>query len=205
MQVENILKKMVFPESFVGVFLVLTSQVRESKRVTVMWFCSSSFLSPPTFPFCRWYKLLPNNLFVRKISYLSFMKLKRKEEPAAEPTKSELEILQVLWKHGPSTVRFVNDQLNEQKREVQYTSTLKLMQIMVEKALLNRDESQMKHVYSAALEEGKAKSALLERFVNTLYEGSASSLMMHLIGHKKTSKKELEQIKELLKKMDPKK
>jgi BlaI family transcriptional regulator, penicillinase repressor len=133
------------------------------------------------------------------------MKTKKKEEPAAEPTKSELEILQVLWKHGPSTVRFVNDQLNEQKREVQYTSTLKLMQIMVEKALLERDESQMKHVYRAALEEGKAKSALLERFVNTLYEGSASSLMMHLIGHKKTSKKELEQIKELLKKMDSKK
>jgi BlaI family transcriptional regulator, penicillinase repressor len=133
------------------------------------------------------------------------MKSKRKEEPAAEPTKSELEILQVLWKHGPSTVRFVNDQLNEQKREVQYTSTLKLMQIMVEKALLDRDESQMKHVYRAALEEGKAKSALLERFVNTLYEGSASSLMMHLIGHKKTSKKELEQIKDLLKKMDSKK
>jgi BlaI family transcriptional regulator, penicillinase repressor len=133
------------------------------------------------------------------------MKPKKKEEPAGEPTKSELEILQVLWKHGPSTVRFVNDQLNEQKREVQYTSTLKLMQIMVEKALLDRDESQMKHVYRAALEEGKAKSALLERFVNTLYEGSASSLMMHLIGHRKTSKKELEEIKELLKKMDSKK
>ena len=133
------------------------------------------------------------------------MRSKKKEEPLTEPTKSELEILQVLWKHGPSTVRFVNDRLNEQKREVQYTSTLKLMQIMVEKGLLGRDESQMKHVYSAALEEGKAKSAMLERFVNTLYEGSASSLMMHLIGHKKTSKKELEQIKEYLKKMDPKK
>jgi BlaI family penicillinase repressor len=51
----------------------------------------------------------------------------------AEPTKSELEILQVLWQFGPSTVRFVNDQLNEQKRAVQYTSTLKLMQIMTEK------------------------------------------------------------------------
>jgi predicted transcriptional regulator len=74
------------------------------------------------------------------------MKSKKKEEPAAEPTKSELEILQVLWKHGPSTVRFVNDQLNEQKREVQYTSTLKLMQIMTEKGLVYRDESQMKHV-----------------------------------------------------------
>jgi BlaI family transcriptional regulator, penicillinase repressor len=133
------------------------------------------------------------------------MKSKKKADPAAEPTKSELEILQVLWKHGPSTVRFVNDHLNEQKREVQYTSTLKLMQIMVEKALLDRDESQMKHVYRASLEEGTAKSALLERFVNTLYEGSASSLMMHLIGHRKTSKKELEQIKELLKKMDSKK
>jgi predicted transcriptional regulator len=133
------------------------------------------------------------------------MKSKKKEEPAAEPTKSELEILQVLWKHGPSTVRFVNDQLNEQKREVQYTSTLKLMQIMTEKGLVYRDESHMKHVYSAALEESKAKSVLLERFVNTLYEGSASSLMMHLIDHKKTSKKELEQIKELLKKMNSEK
>ena len=131
------------------------------------------------------------------------MKAKKKQELATEPTKSELEILQVLWKHGPSTVRFVNDELNEQKREVQYTSTLKLMQIMVEKGLLLRDESQMKHVYSAALAEGKAKSALLERFVNTLYDGSTSSLVMHLIGHKKTSKKELEQIKELLKKIDP--
>src|SRR5215204_5535616 len=98
----------------------------------------------------------------------------KERSESAEPTRSELEILQVLWKHGPSTVRLVNDELNEQKREVQYTSTLKLMQIMVEKGLLHRDESQMKHVYSPALEEGKAKSALLERFVNTLYNGSAS-------------------------------
>ena len=82
-----------------------------------------------------------------------------------EPTKSELEILQVLWEFGPSTVRFVNDHLNEQKREVQYTSTLKLMQIMVEKGLLKRDESQMKHVYMVAVEEDKTKSFLLERFV----------------------------------------
>ena len=133
------------------------------------------------------------------------MHAKKKQDVLTEPTKSELEILQVLWKHGPSTVRFVNDELNEQKREVHYTSTLKLMQIMVEKGLLLRDQSQMKHVYRAALEEGKAKSALLERFVNTLYDGSASSLMMHLIGHKKTSKKELEQIKALLKNMDPNK
>ncbi|RPE09749.1 BlaI/MecI/CopY family transcriptional regulator [Chitinophaga lutea] len=125
-----------------------------------------------------------------------------KKDNSAEPTKSELEILQVLWQQGPSTVRTVNDVLNEQKREVQYTSTLKLMQIMVEKGWLNRDESQMKHVYSAAVEEDSTKGHLLERFVDTLYNGSASSLMMQLLGNKKTSKKELDAIRELLKKMD---
>ena len=119
-----------------------------------------------------------------------------------EPTRSELGILQVLWQHGPSTVRFINDHLNEQKREVQYTSTLKLMQIMAEKGLLTRDESQMKHVYSAAEEESKTKGFLLERFVNTMYNGSTSSLLLQLLGNKKTSKKEIAAIKELLKKMD---
>src|SRR5580698_3243526 len=89
------------------------------------------------------------------------------ENKKAEPTKSELEILQVLWKHGPSTVRFVNDRLNEEKRAVQYTSTLKLMQIMFEKEILKRDESNMKHVYSAAVEEQQYKSFLLDRFVDS--------------------------------------
>jgi predicted transcriptional regulator len=121
-----------------------------------------------------------------------------------EPTKSELEILQVLWKHGPSTVRFVNDKLNEEKREVNYTTTLKLMQIMFDKGLLSRDDSQMKHVYTVAQEEKKTKSLLLERFVDTLYEGSASSLMMQLLGNKKTSKKELETIKALIEQLNKK-
>ncbi len=119
-----------------------------------------------------------------------------------EPTRSELEILQVVWKNGPSTVRFVNDELNEQKRAVQYTSTLKLMQIMAEKGILKRDETNMKHVYSAAVEEKKYKGFLLERFVDSLYDGSATSLMMQLLGNKKTSKEELDQIRELLNKMD---
>jgi BlaI family transcriptional regulator, penicillinase repressor len=130
------------------------------------------------------------------------MRESKKESNLPEPTRSELEILQVLWHHGPSTVRFVNEQLNEQKREVQYTSTLKLMQIMADKGLLNRDESQMKHVYSAAEEESKTKGIILDRFVNTLYNGSASNLMMQLLGNKKTSKKEIAAIKEFLKKLD---
>ena len=132
------------------------------------------------------------------------MKAKKGVQKASEPTKSELEILQVLWQHGPSTVRFVNDQLNETKREVQYTSTLKLMQIMVEKGLLERDETSMKHIYSATQEEQKTKDVLLERFVDILYNGSAGKLMMQLLGSNKTSKEELDEIRELLKKMNKK-
>lgn len=118
----------------------------------------------------------------------------------SEPTRSELEILQVLWQYGPNTVRFVNDKLNEQKREVNYASTLKLMQIMVEKELLERDESQVKHIYSPASEEDKTKSLLFDRFVDSLFNGSVSSLMLHLLDNKKASQKELDDIRKLLNK-----
>jgi len=130
------------------------------------------------------------------------MKKENEQNKRPEPTRSELEILQVLWKHGPSTVRQVNDTLNEQKRAVQYTSTLKLMQIMVEKNILKRDESAMKHVYSAVVEEKTFKGFMLERFVDSLYDGSASSLMMQLLGKKKPSKEELSEIRKMLDQLD---
>ncbi len=123
-------------------------------------------------------------------------------EKKAEPTRAELDILQVLWEDGPSTVRAVNERLNAQKKAVQYTSTLKQMQLMVEKGMLLRDESNMKHVYSAAIDEQPTKSALLDRFVDTMYKGSPSSLMMQLLGNKKTSKTELDAIRNLLDQMD---
>lgn len=117
------------------------------------------------------------------------------------PTPAELEILQVLWEFGPSTVRFVNDKLNEQ-RDVNYTSTLKQMQIMADKGILKRDESQMKHIYISVEAEQKTKDQLLNRFVNTLYKGSASNLVMQVLGNTETSKEDLDAIKELLKKLD---
>ena len=76
------------------------------------------------------------------------------------------------------------------------------MQIMADKRLLKRDESQMKHIYSVAEEESKTKNVLLERFVNTMYNGSASSMLMQLLGNKKTSQKEIDAIKEMIKKLD---
>ena len=118
-----------------------------------------------------------------------------------EPTKAELEILQVIWEHGESTVRFVNDKLNEQ-RDVNYTTTLKLMQIMADKGILKRDESQMKHVYHVAEEEQATKSLLLDKFVDSVYQGSARKLVMQLLGNKKASKADIAAIKEILDKLD---
>ena len=129
------------------------------------------------------------------------MKSIHPENNLPEPTKAELEILQVLWEFGPSTVRFVNDKLNEQ-REVNYTSTLKQMQILTEKGILKRDESQMKHIYIPVEAESKTKNQMLDKFVNTLYKGSASSLVMQLLGNERTSKEDIEEIKRLLDKLE---
>ena len=126
-----------------------------------------------------------------------------KEDKKAEPTKAELEILQVLWAKGPSTVRFVNDKLNEQ-REVNYTSTLKTMQIMADKGLVRRDESRMKHVYHAAEEEQKTKDHLLDKFVESVYQGAAGKLVMQLLGNRPTSKEDLASIREILDRLEKK-
>ena len=121
-----------------------------------------------------------------------------------EPTRAQLEILQVLWKHGPSTVRFVNDRLNEQKEALSYTSTLKLMQIMHEKGMLQRDESSMTHVYSTKMEEGKTKGVVLRKFVDAMYNGSVKSLMLELMGNEGAANKQWDKIKDLLNQLDEK-
>ena len=123
------------------------------------------------------------------------------EEIPLEPTKAELEILQVLWDKGPSTVREVNDELIKQ-REVNYTTTLKQMQVMADKGLLNRDQGQMKHIYSPAVEEQKLKAHLLDKFVGSMYKGSASKLVIQLIGNKNTSRQDLQDIKAMIKKLE---
>jgi len=119
----------------------------------------------------------------------------------SEPTKAEVDILTVLWKHGPSTVRFVHDQLNIFK-EVNYTTTLKQMQLMAERGFLKRDETSMKHIYEAKEEERKTKSVLLDRFVDHLYGGSAGNLVMQLLDNKKASKEELDAIRAVLDQLD---
>ncbi len=118
-----------------------------------------------------------------------------------KPTESELEILQILWEHGAVSVRFVHEILEAQK-EVGYTTTLKIMQIMTEKGLVHRDTSKRTHIYEAAVNEKQTQEHLLEKFVNTAFRGSAMNLVMSALGNNKASKEELIQIKQLIRKME---
>ena len=114
-----------------------------------------------------------------------------------KPTESELEILQVLWQHGPSTVRFVNDELS-QRREVGYTTTLKLLQLMLDKGLALRDDDTRTHVYRAAVREEETQGLLLDKFVDAAFGGSAMKLVMQALGNRRTSREEVAQIRRLL-------
>lgn len=117
------------------------------------------------------------------------------------PTDAELEILQVLWKHGTATVRFVNDTLNA-TRKVGYTSTLKVMQIMHEKGFLDREEQGRSHLYRALIKEQAAQKLLLDRMVDTAFGGSAMKLVMQALGGEKTSREELAQIRDYLDRLE---
>ena len=119
------------------------------------------------------------------------------------PTEAELEILQVLWKHGPTTVRIVNDELNN-KKEVGYTTTLKIMQIMFDKNLLKRDESKRSHLYSPVVKETETQSLLLDKFLQTAFAGSATKLVMQALGNHKASKEEISRIREFLDNLESK-
>ncbi len=122
-------------------------------------------------------------------------------EQLPKPTEAELEILQVLWQYGPSTVRFINDKLSE-RREVGYTTTLKLMQIMLEKGILDRNTDSRVHVYRAIVGEGDTQQQLLDQFVEAAFRGSAMKMVMQALGNHKTSKAELDEIKALIDKIE---
>jgi predicted transcriptional regulator len=120
-----------------------------------------------------------------------------KKDSVPKPTEAELEILQILWKHGPCTVRFVNEQLNE-KKKVGYTTTLKIMQLMLEKRILKRDEKRRSHLYRPAVREKETQRLLLDRFLQTAFGGSAMKMVMQALGNHKTSKEEISQIRKFL-------
>lgn len=121
----------------------------------------------------------------------------RKKRKLVQPSDAEMEILNILWVHGPSTVRLVNDELNK-IRPLAYTTTLKTMQVMMEKGFLRRDDKQRSHLYTATLKENATKQALLDRFIKTTFAGSTSHLVLQALGHHQASKEELAKIRAYL-------
>ena len=114
-----------------------------------------------------------------------------------KPTESELEILQILWAKGLATVREVHEELAKFK-DVGYTTTLKLMQIMHEKSLVRRDDSMRTHVYQAAVNKERTQKHLLGKMIDSLFGGSPTQLVIQALGNHKASPEELEQIQVIL-------
>jgi BlaI family transcriptional regulator, penicillinase repressor len=114
-----------------------------------------------------------------------------------KPTESELEILQTLWARGVATVREVHEDLARTK-DVGYTTTLKLMQIMHEKGLVKRDDSMRTHIYQAAVNKEKTQKHLLSKMIDNLFGGSPTQLVIQALGEHKASPEELEKIQALL-------
>jgi predicted transcriptional regulator len=119
------------------------------------------------------------------------------ETKLPKPTEAELEILKVLWRRGPSTVREVNGELNE-ARATGYTTTLKFMQIMADKGLLVRDETERAHLYAARLPQAETQQQLVGDLLQRVFEGSARQLVMQALSAQQASAEELAAIKLML-------
>jgi BlaI family transcriptional regulator, penicillinase repressor len=119
------------------------------------------------------------------------------------PTEGELEILTVLWASGPSTVRQVFEQLKK-TRDTGYTTVLKLLQIMHEKGLVERDESERSHIYRAARHETSTQRQLLKNLLNSAFSGSAEKLVMQALSLRRVTPNEIASIRTLLDKLEEK-
>jgi predicted transcriptional regulator len=117
------------------------------------------------------------------------------------PTPAELEILRLLWEHGPSTVREVQERM-EVQRPTGYTTALKLLQIMVDKGLARRDEAARAHVYAAKMPEDQTQRQLVRDLLDRAFGGSATKLVMHALNARKTSREELASIREMLDRLE---
>lgn len=120
---------------------------------------------------------------------------------APRPTEAELEILQVLWQHGTCTVRDVHEVLNR-RAGTGYTTALKLLQVMHDKGLVDRDESERAHMYKAAVSKERTQKRFLADMVKRVFEGSPSRLVLQALGDHKASREELHEIRALLNRLD---
>jgi predicted transcriptional regulator len=125
----------------------------------------------------------------------------RRKSSAPRPTEGEMEILRVLWERGPSTVREVHEAI-EPGRRTGYTTVLKLLQIMTDKGLVRRDESERAHVYEPRVPREDTQSQLVGDLLERVFSGSASALVLRALSSKRTSSEELARIRKILDDME---
>lgn len=123
------------------------------------------------------------------------------DKPTPRPTDAELAILRVLWERGPSTVREVHDEVSRTHGSG-YTTILKLLQIMTDKGLVVRDETERAHVYTTTLSQQRTQRQLLGDLIDRAFGGSPASLVMQALSASRASAEELTQIRSLLDSMD---
>ena len=114
-----------------------------------------------------------------------------------KPTESELEVLTLIWKNGPMTVREVHDEI-ARERNVGYTTTLKIMQIMFDKDLLSRKKQGKTHLYTHKIDKATTQNGLVAKMINTVFLGSTKDMVMQALGNSKPSKQELDEIRQYL-------
>ena len=120
------------------------------------------------------------------------------KEIPPRPTDGELEILNVLWEHGPSTVREIHERLIRNKL-TGYTTVLKLLQIMTDKGLVKRDDARRAHIYVATYAQEQTQRQLVREFLEKVFNGSAANLVMQALStQEKASPEELSQIQQVL-------
>ena len=121
-----------------------------------------------------------------------------KPAPAPRPTDAELAILRVLWERGPCTVRQVHEALATRERPTAYTTALKLLQIMTEKGLVRRDDTDRSHVYAPRLSEEQTQRQLVRDLLDRAFGGSSSKLVMQALNAKRATAEELGEIRKLI-------
>ena len=123
--------------------------------------------------------------------------------PSSQPTEVEIQILRILWELGPSPVREIHKRLNAAKG-TNYSTTVKMLSVMLQKGLVKRDEDAQPHVYRPAASRAKTGKKMLDDLIERVYEGSAMSLVLQVLSSTRASKEELNEMRRMLDQMEGK-
>ena len=146
---------------------------------------------------------MPCGKMMVAFSHFTFLGITMARPASTQPTEVELQILRILWRDGPSIARHVHDCLLTTK-ETSYSTTVKMLSVMLEKGLLKRDDDVRPQVYRPAATQQKTQRRILRDVLDKVYDGSVRSLMLHVLSAKKASPEELDEVRRLLDELEEK-